>query len=229
MKKLLIGLAIMLCIIGFGLNANADLINGDFESNNLSGWVSGGQAGVQSNIVYDGNYAAWVGTVDFNDNDYNDFTAEPGTNGYTNNYIAQIVNTSEMSSLNLWYNYYTWDPGVDQHNNLYDNPGFEIQINGVSVLSINAVDINTNDGIASTGWTLFTHDLTGYSALALVAIYSGNRGDDDDDIFQSWAYIDSPSATNGTAPVPEPATILLMGAGLLCLVGIGRKRFGKKG
>ncbi len=33
---------------------------------------------------------------------------------------------------------------------------------------------------------------------------------------------------NGAAPVPEPSTILLMGAGLLGLVAVGRRKFNRK-
>ncbi len=51
---------------------------------------------------------------------------------------------------------------------------------------------------------------------------------DSDDYWSFRADTDSLLYTGDIGPVPEPSTILLMSAGLLGLVGFGRKRFSKK-
>ncbi len=105
-KKLLVGLVTGLFLFGMVGVASADVINGGFEAGSLTGWTSVGQAGVQNTIVDQGSYAAWIGTVDFDDDDINDFTSEIGTEGSRNNGILQTVDVTGMSSLDFAYNFY---------------------------------------------------------------------------------------------------------------------------
>jgi flagellin-like hook-associated protein FlgL len=159
-------------------------------------WESGGQAGIQSDEVHDGSSAAWVGIVDVNHDNTNDYSGESSTVGTANNYLEGVIDVTGMDELVLWYNYTTWDyPG-------HDEPGFQLLINDQVELSYDAKDISpTNDNdMDSTGWQKFTYDLSGYAGSTLkLTVYAGNS---DDLSHQSWAYIEAPNAWGGGAARP---------------------------
>ncbi|MEW5896051.1 MAG: PEP-CTERM sorting domain-containing protein [Candidatus Omnitrophota bacterium] len=231
MKKVVLFLSVgFLVLMGGNASAQMMLANTSFETGDLGSWTHGGQAGVhlgadgEGVAPYDGNYAAWIGTVDFQSAwDVNDYTGEAGVTGYTNNYISQTFTVANMDSLSLYYNVYTWD-GYEYYE-AYDDPAFGIFINGSPVFNVAARDLAMGDNgglLYTSGWNLFTYDLSSYNngdEITLM-IAAGNTlpagepaayGDD----YQSWAYVDGIEiALAQSAVVPEPASVFLLLSGL---------------
>jgi flagellin len=143
-----------------------------------------GQAGLQSEVLHNGNPTYWVGTVDHEAPlNVNDLTGENSTDNYQNNSLSFVVDVAGMETLDVWYNFYTREPIAT-----YDR--FQIQINGQPELTIQSGDYGDDNPstVESSGWQHFSYDLTGYEEATLDLTI--NTGDTNDTLYPSWAYVD---------------------------------------
>ena len=206
-------LAVMLVLLVSGFAQAATVQNADFETNDLAGWTTIGQVGVQADEVQSGTYSAWLGTVDFDNDNINDYTNAASVNGNTANGISQsiLVHTPAFTAIQVYYNFTTQDYDI------YDDPGFQIFVDGTAVVTERAGDLSpADDGdIDSTGWLMFEIDLTGRVGDTVdLEIYAGNT---DDELFQSWAYVEVANV------IPIPPALVLFPSALLALGWVRRR------
>ncbi len=220
MKKLLATLCGVLILFGLSGAASANLIsNGDFETGDLTDWNYSGSVS-----VYDASQTSLAGALaSAQGMDGNFALIGAGTISGTSS-LNQSFTVSGVSQITLSFDYVfdtldlSWSDDTFLALTTFDGSVIE----DITMLDIQSSLIGVNYGTYTTTITLDpTLVVTGDMSFILTEAADGWWG-----LTASLAGIDNVSVTAG-APVPEPATMLLLGTGLLGLGGFGRKRFFK--
>ena len=200
MKKFLILLCGLVMIFGFAGAAGATVLTFDDISTAQSGTIANGYGGF----------------------DWDQF-------GYVNGVIGSGYDNGTVSgdyvAANQWANVATVGEFSFDFNGAYFtgawNDGLNINIQG---FSNGSVLYDETIQVDHYGPTWFAANFVGIDRLVIDSYGGINAGIGG---FGEHFAMDDFTFTEA-APVPEPSTILLMGAGLLGLVGYNRKRFNKE-
>jgi hypothetical protein len=213
MKKVYISLSsaliLTLCIF---LNAHANLIvNGDFNSG-LDSWDSSGNV----QVVHAGPFA----TIQGMDGSY--ALLGFGTTG-TDSTLLQEFDVTGLDQITISFNwafdYVDWSSKYnDAFLSLYTQDGFANIITLQEIITSGTL-MNPTSGLMYGFFTttIDISSLSGDDGALRFALFE-NLGWNT----ESVAGIDNVSVASA-APVPEPATLLLVGSGLLCLASFRRK------
>lgn len=213
MKKFLLFLCGMALVFGMVGSVNANIItNGDFETGNLFPWNA-----TPNVVVTD---TLW------------------GVSAYEGDYMA-VMSPLGILDADLWQNLPGFAPGTDVAVSfaykiggldwlLFGDPGtdyLEVTADGFTLLHVNLNDaFDWGGGTTELEWTVFsqTYSIDTLTGPLAFNFHLENFGEGDEGQ-NTVAYIDAVSVS-----VPEPASMLLLGTGLIGLAGLGRKKFVKK-
>ncbi len=221
MKKFLGLLTGLLLIFGVAGSASAvQLIsNGDFETGTLAGWTTKGDVQVTN---AGGGFSATQGM----DNYYALIGLDITDGSSTLRQDFEVVGINEITiSFNWAFDY--WDNSASADDTFLSF----VRQDGKPALGISLLDLETNgtgfwspDVGLAYGFFEKTYDISAYTTDEARLIF--RLIEESDSNFWTGtgavAGIDNVSITG--SPVPEPATMMLFGLGLLGLAGVSRKK-----
>jgi hypothetical protein len=219
-------LAPLVLLVVAGQASAVPIINGDFETPlspaasfasyvvggaTLTGWNVVGPAGevvsiVNTNFVQNGvafhaeSGNQWMDLTGFNNNN---------TEGVSQS-VATII--GDVYQLSLWV-------GNTTGGSIFGTTStVNVQLNGSAFHSAINSDVNTT----GLSWEQYTYLFTASGLSTTLAFLNGDPGGDNSNGLDNIVLTDlGPGTTDG---IPEPATLGLLGAGLIGLVGMRRKR-----
>ena len=231
--------------------ASADIVNGGFESG-LTGWTSSGDVS-QTNAGLDprtNNALSMVGI-----GSHSARVGDENAWGYVRPQYSSISQTwtvgNTFKDLYFYWSAVGLVPTNDYPHTTGQTPWFRVNLYDVTkdLTLLNQAYFTGNIGDITTGWVEGATHTSGLGQDDAGIWYyrpweqfhfdvSPYIGDDlrvtletrdcELDGHASYAYLDGFGTTPPVTGVPEPATMLLLGSGLIGLAGLARRRFHKK-
>jgi hypothetical protein len=228
-KFFLSGILLLAFTLSSGQNSWAMFFsNGDFETGDLSGYF------VQEDFADVGSSPLANAVDDGTGNHVGELLTGFTGNGVTNITLGRDIGTMPLSAENLFFDFRVFDAGDDAGggSNFIDlltialltdsgdlNPILTADTAGYSVLDPSL----TNVSLLSNGFYRVNTNVSGFGGANNSRLFFDLLDDDDARLTKAW--IDNLDLTlqEENNVIPEPATMMMLGAGFLSLISMRRK------